>query len=109
MAISQIIEERSINITSILNNFKFLIAQVYEKGYAPINLPRKLIKISTLEQIQHKGRKTTYTERRKADLFLIIAKINIFLKLKYYKSKTDTLYQLNVYAKPAKEYQVVDR
>ena len=75
---------------------------------APINLTRKLIKISTLEQIQCKGRKTTYTERRKADLFLIIAKIYIFRKSKYYKSKTDTLYQLNVYAKPAKEYHVVD-
>ena len=75
---------------------------------ATINLTRKSNKISTLEQIQRKGRKTAYTERRKADLFLIIAKIYIFLKSKYYKSKTDTLYQLNAYAKPAKEYQVVD-
>ena len=75
---------------------------------APINLTRKSIKISTLEQIQGKGRKTAYTEQRKADQFLIIAKIYIFLKSKYYKSKTDTLYQLNAYAKPAKEYQVVD-
>ena len=74
----------------------------------PINLTRKSIKISTLEQIQRKGRKTTYTERRKADWFLIIAKIYIFLKSNYYKSKTDTLYQLNVYKNPAKEYQVVD-
>ena len=75
---------------------------------APINLTKKSIQISTLEQIQRKGRKITYTERRKADLFLIIAEIYIFLKSKYYKSKTDTLYQLNVYAKAAKEYQVVD-
>ena len=75
---------------------------------APINLTRKSIKISTLEQIQGKGRKTTYTEQRKADQFLIIAKIYIFLKSKYYKSKTDSLYQLNVHKNPAKEYQVVD-
>ena len=75
---------------------------------ATINLTRKSNKISTLEQIQRKGRKTAYTERKKADLFLIIAKIYIFLKSKFYKSKTGTLYQLNVYAKPAKEYQVVD-
>ena len=75
---------------------------------APINLTKISIQISTLEQIQRKGRKITYTERRKADLLLIIAKVYIFLKSKYYKSKTDTLYQLNVYAKAAKEYQVVD-
>ena len=74
----------------------------------PINLTRKSIKISTLEQIQRKGRKITYTERRKADWFLIRAKIYIFLKSNYYKSKTDTLYLLNVYKTPAKEYQVVD-
>ena len=58
----------------------------------PINVTRKLIKISTLEQIQPKGRKTTDTERRKADWFLTIAKICIFPKLKQYKSKTDTLH-----------------
>ena len=75
---------------------------------APINLTRKSIKKSTSEQIQRKDRKTTYTERRKADWFLIIAKIYIFLKSNYYKSKTDTLYLLNVYKTPAKEYQVVD-
>ena len=74
----------------------------------PINLTRKSIKISTLEQIQRKGRKTTYTERRKADSFLIIAKICTFLKLKYYKSKTDTLHPLNEYDIPANEHQVVD-
>ena len=75
---------------------------------APINLTRKSIKISTLEQIQHTGRKSTYTERRKADWFLIIAKICIFLKLKCYKIKTDTLHPLNEYDFSAKEHQVVD-
>ena len=75
---------------------------------APINSTRKFVKISTLEQIYRKGRKTTYTERRKANLFLMIVKIYISLKSKYYKSKTHTLYHLKVYAKPAKEYQVVD-
>ena len=74
----------------------------------PINFTRKSIKISPLEQIQLKGRKTTYTERRKADWFLVIPKIYIFLKSKYHKSETDTLYQLNVYKNPAKQYQVVD-
>ena len=74
----------------------------------PINLTRKSIKISTLEQIQRKGRKTTYTERRKADWFLIIAKICIFLKSKYYKSKIDTLHPLNVHDILTKEHQVVD-
>ena len=74
----------------------------------PINLTRKSIKIFTLEQIQPKGRKTTYTERRKADWFLIIPKIYIFLKSKCNKSKTDTLYQLNASKNPAKKYQVVD-
>ena len=74
----------------------------------PINLTRKSIKISTLEQIQRKGRKTTYTERKKADSFLILAKICIFLKSKYYKSKTDTLHPLNEYDIPAKEHEVVD-
>ena len=74
----------------------------------PINLTRKSIKISTLEQIQRKGRKTTYTERRKADWFSIIAKICIFLKSKYYKSKNDMLYPLNKYDIPANEHQVVD-
>ena len=34
---------------------------------ALINLTRKSIKISTLEQVQCKGKQTTYTERRKAD------------------------------------------
>ena len=73
-----------------------------------LNLTRKSIKISTLQQIQHKGRKTTYTERRQADCFLKIVKIYIFLKSQHYKSKTDTLNQLNVYKNPAKEHQVVD-
>ena len=74
----------------------------------PINLTRKSIKISTLEQIQRKGRKTTYTERRKSDWFLIIAKICIFLNSKRYKSKTDMLHLLNEYDIPTNEHQVVE-
>ena len=75
---------------------------------APIHLTRISIKTSTLEQIQRKVRKTTYTEKKKADWFLIIAKINIFLKSKYYKSKTDTFHPLNIYDIPTKEHQAVD-
>ena len=48
----QNIPERPIDITSILNNFKSLIKQVYQKRKedAPINLTGKLIKRITLDQ-----------------------------------------------------------
>ena len=104
---SQNIVERSINITSIVNNFKSLITQVYEKRCTHI-FNKKIDQNIYFRAYLAQGRKTTHTERRKADWFLIIAKIYIFLKSNYYKSKTDTLYQLNVYKNPAKEYQVVD-
>ena len=56
---------------------------------ALINLRRKWIKISILEQIYHKGRKNyLHWKKRLADWFLVIGKIDLFLKPKCYKRKT---------------------
>ena len=53
--------------------------------------------------------KTTYIEGKKSGCFLIIGKIEFFVKSKCYKSKTDILHTFIVYKIPAKEHQVVDR
>ena len=53
--------------------------------------------------------KSTYTQKRKGEWFLIIDIFLFFVKSKCYKSKTDKLYVLNGYIIPAKEHQVVDR
>ena len=47
--ILQNIAERPLNITSILNNFKSFIKQVYQK-YQTQNVKKKRIKIITSEQ-----------------------------------------------------------
>ena len=74
---------------------------------APKNLPRKSSKISTSGIFSPKLGKSTYTEKRKANWFLIINKINFFAKSKCYNSKTDKLHTLNGYKIGAKEHQVV--
>ena len=52
--ISQNIAERPLNITSILNNYKSFIKQVYQKNGQKI-LKRSRIKIITSEQEQAKS------------------------------------------------------
>ena len=53
--------------------------------------------------------KTTYIEGKKSGCFLIIGKIEFFVKSKCYKSKTDILHTFIVYKIPAKEHEVVHR
>ena len=74
---------------------------------APKNLTRKWIKISTSGIFSPKVGKSSYIEKRKADVFLIINKIYFFAKSKCYNSKTDNLHTLNGYKIGAKEHQVV--
>ena len=78
--------ERSLNVTSIQNNFKSLMEQVYEK-HAPIKLTKKESKYQLQSRFKSKVVETTYTERKNADWLLIIDVIYFFPKSKCYKSK----------------------
>ena len=132
--ISQNVAERSLNITSILNNYKSFIKQVYQQNGRKI-LKRSRIKIITSEQEtakrwkKHLKKKSRLTfENSKNLLFYwnpIFIKVNLqtfihiypkrnwqlFLILTHWSySKWKYILQTQiVYKIPTKEHHVVDR
>ena len=85
--ISQNIAERPLNITSILNNFKSFIKQVYQKEWRQ-NINKKKQENNCFRAgISQKVEKVLTRKEKKADCLLIIGKIYFFLKSNFSKSK----------------------
>ena len=75
---------------------------------APIKLKRIGSKCLLPRRFKPKIGKSTYTEEKKFDCFLILGKIYFFVKSKCYKSNTTILHTLIVYKISAREHQVSD-
>ena len=81
--ISQHIAERLRNITSILNNFKSFIKQVYQKEWRQ-NINKKKEQNNYFRAgIRQKVEKVLTYKEKKADCLLIIRKIYFFSKIHF--------------------------
>ena len=82
--ISQNKAERPLNITSILNNFKSFIKQVYQKEWRQ-NVNKKMYQNNNFRAgISQKVGKVLTLKEKKADCLLIIQKIYFFSKIQFF-------------------------
>ena len=87
-ALFQNMTERSINVTSILNNFKSLMEQNSERGSAhKINKKEDQNIYFRADLSQRQIKLLTLKKKNNVDWLLIISKIYFFLKFKCYKSR----------------------
>ena len=123
--ISQSIAESPLNITSVLNSFKYFIKQVYQKN-GPKILKRKRFKMITPEEKKAKRRKNKLHLSKKRRLNfknsenLLFRKVNLpthicparnwqsFLIWTHYSNSKwkNILHTLKVYKIPAKEHNI---
>ena len=79
--------ERSINVTSILNNFKSLMEQNSERGSAHKINKKEDQNIYFRADLSQRQIKLLTLKKNNVDWLLIIGEIYFFLKFKCYKSR----------------------